>query len=139
MEEPLTEHLLSELLRSSDPACFAVERLADPPTLSAYLNELLNQKGLVRSKVVAAAGVNPTFGYQIFTGARRASRDVLLQLGFALGCDLRQMNRLLQAGGANGLYCKGRRDAIIIFGIDRGQSIAQVNESLYNLGEATIG
>ena len=37
-------------------------------SLAEYLQKLLEEKGLKRSDVVKAAGINETFGYQIFTG-----------------------------------------------------------------------
>ena len=88
--------------------------------------------------VVREAGINETFGYQIFTGARRASRDNLLKIAFAMGCTLREANRLLQAGGANELYCKNRRDAIVIFAISHGYTLQKTEEELYRFDEATI-
>ena len=117
MEEPLPEDLLAELLDAPDPRAFIKRREVGERSLAEYLDALLLEKGLKRSVVVREAGINETFGYQIFTGARRASRDNLLKLAFAMGCSLRETNRLLQAGGANELYCKNRRDAIVIFAI----------------------
>ncbi len=107
--------------------------------MAPYLNQLLEERGLRRAAVVRAAGLNETFGYQIFTGARRASRDNLLKIAFALGLTLRETNRLLQAGGANGLYCKNRRDAIVIFAITHGYTLQKTEEELYRFGEETIG
>ena len=43
-----------------------------------------------------------------------------------------------KAAGVSELYCKDRRDAIIIFCIDRGCSLQKVNEELYRFGERTI-
>ena len=96
------------------------------------------RKGCEACDVVREAGINETFGYQIFTGARRASRDNLLKIAFAMGCTLREANRLLQAGGANELYCKNRRDAIVIFAISHGYTLQKTEEELYRFGEATI-
>ena len=89
MNEPLTEELLGQLLSSSDPAQFADTHGINEPSLSQYLQQLLKEKGLVRVDVVHAAGLNETFGYQIFMGQRNASRDKLLQLAFALRCTLK--------------------------------------------------
>lgn len=139
MEEPLTEDMLVELLGAPDPARFIRKAEVGERDLSAYLNQLLEERGLKRAAVVREAGLNETFGYQIFTGARRASRDNLLKIAFALGCTLREANRLLQAGGANELYCKNRRDAIIIFAISHGYTLQKTEEELYRFGEATIG
>ena len=138
MDEPLTEELLRELLDSPDPARFADEHHINHPSLPIYLRNLLEEKGLSRPAVVKAAGLNPTFGYQIFMGDRKPSRDKLLQLIFAMGCTLTEANRVLRIGGLSELYCKNRRDAIIIFCIDRGLTLAETEEQLYEFGERTI-
>lgn len=139
MEEPLTEDMLAELLSAPDPRVFMKKAHVGERSLSAYLNELLEIKGLKRSAVVREAGINETFGYQIFTGARRASRDNLLKVAFAMRCSLRETNRLLKAGGVNELYCKNRRDAIIIFSLNNGSTLQQCEEDLYRFDEATLG
>ena len=138
MEEPLTEDLLRELLDSPDPAQFAVNHRLTERDVPSYLQRLLDERGLKRSQVVRDAGLNATHGYQIFTGQRGASRDKLLQLAFAMGLTLRETNRLLRAGGHNELYCKCRRDAIIIFCINHGKGLQEADEELYRFKEQTI-
>lgn len=137
--EPLTEELLAELLAAPDPAVFADAHDLAHRDLATYLNELLLAKGRRRVEVVRAAELNETFGYQIFKGQRGAGRDTVLRLAIALDCDLVETRRLLQAAGVNELYCKDRRDAIIIFCIDRGYSLRRVDDELYRLGERTLG
>lgn len=137
-DEPFTADLLQELLSSSDPVAFARRNRIGHRSLSSYLNDLLERKGLRRVDVVRAAGMNETHGYQVFQGTRGVTRDKALCLALALRCDLLETHRLLQAAGANDLYCKDRRDAIIIFCIDRGLSLQQVDEQLYRLGERTL-
>ncbi len=138
MNEPLTEELLEELLSSPDPAKFINNNNISTRSLSEYLQQLLKEKGLERVKVVREAGLNQTFGYQIFTGARNASRDKILQIAFAMKLSLKETDRLLQAGGVNELYCKNRRDAIIIFALQEGYSLQKADEELYRFGEETI-
>ena len=138
MKEPLTEDLLEELLSAPDPVKFAGKHRLHGRDLPAYLQQLLDEKGLVRPEVVRQAGINPTFGYQIFVGQRNPSRNKLLQLAFAMRCTLRETNRILQAGGHNELYCKDRRDAIIIFCITHGSSLQETDEQLYTFGEETV-
>ena len=128
MKEPLTEDLLDELLSASDPVKFA----------GKHRLHGRDGKGLVRPEVVRQAGLNPTFGYQIFVGQRKPSRNKLLQLAFAMSCTLRETNRILQAGGHNELYCKDRRDAIIIFCISHGETLQAADEQLYAFHEQTI-
>ena len=103
-----------------------------------YQKQLLQEKGLERSRVVRMADLNETFGYQIFTGARHPSRNKVLQIAFAMALALKETNRALTAAGVSVLNCKDRRDAIIIFCIDRGCSLQKVNEELYRFGEETV-
>lgn len=138
MGEPLTEELLDELLSTSSIDDYLEAHDPHSPSLAEYLRQLLAEKGLERSRVVRMANLNDTFGYQIFQGTRHPSRDKILQIAFAMALSLRETNRALTAGGASELYCKDRRDAIIIFCLDRGCSLQKVNEELYRFGEQTI-
>lgn len=138
MSEPLTDELLQELLSAPDPRAFTSAHDLVTPDLSEYLQLMLEKHEMKRVDVVHAANLNETFGYQIFTGSRRASRDKVLQIALAMGLSLQETGRLLQAAGANGLYCKNRRDAIIIFCISHGCSLQETNNELYRFGEETI-
>lgn len=138
MDERITEELLAELLASPSIEGFLGENAINEVTLSEYLQQLLDKKGLKRAEVIRKANLNATFGYQVFTGARGAGRDTILQLVFAMELTLREANRLLQAGGVNGLYCKNRRDGIIIFCIEHSYSLQETDEELYRFGEETI-
>ena len=139
MAERLTEELLDELIAAPSIDAFLDGRPASAPTLPDYLSQLLERKHLKRSQVVRMANLNATFGYQIFKGQRNPSRDKVLQIAFAMALTLRETNRLLKVAGANELYCKDRRDAIVIFSIDHSYSLQKVNEELYRFGEATLG
>ena len=58
MKEPLTNELLEELLSSPDPAKFASKNKITHRNLPDYLQQLLDEKGLSRPKVIAEAIVN---------------------------------------------------------------------------------
>ena len=78
----LTEEFLEELLEARNIDDY-VSMLQDSdltcaPSLAELLNQYLEQKNLMRSKVIAKAQINSTFGYQIFMGTRQASRDKIL-------------------------------------------------------------
>jgi len=138
VKEPLTEELLGELLESPDPVEFARKHRISHRTLPEYLQQLLDEKALKRSEVVRAAGLDATYGYQIFMGQRKPTRDKVLQVVFGLRCTLQEANRVLQAAGRNELYCKNRRDAIIIFCLDHGASLQETDDELFRFGEKTI-
>ena len=139
MEEPLTEELLNELLNSDSPEQFLEHNRTGTRVLADYLQELLDAHGLERVDVVHAAHLNDTYGYELFTGKKkRPSRNIVLQLAFAMNLSLRETDRLLQAAGASRLYCKNTRDAIIIFCLDRHATLNEVNDVLYARKEATL-
>ena len=138
MAEPLTEGLLDELLSAPNPEAYLDSHDFGERTLSEYLQRLLEEKHLERAQVVRMANLNEKFGYQIFKGERNPSRNKVLQIAFAMALSLRETNRALSAAGVNALNCKNRRDAIIIFCIDRGCSLQKVNEELYRFGEETV-
>lgn len=137
--EPLTEELLHELLDAPSPTAFTDRHGIEHRSLADYLNELLERRGLKRADVVRAAGLNETFGYQIFKGQRNPSRDKVLQIALAMELGIRETNRLLKAAGVNELYCKDRRDAIVLFCVDHGYSLQKTNEELYRFDEETLG
>lgn len=140
MQERLTEELLDELLSSPSPNDYLEKHASFNRDLAAYLQQLARERGMEHKDVVKAAQLDATYGYQLFTGQRtNPSRDKLLQLAFALQLGVRETDRLLQAGGASKLYCKNRRDAIVIFCLDRQATLAQTNETLYRMNETVLG
>ena len=66
-QKKLTEELLAELLDAPSIDGYVAGHDFPATTLSAYLQQLLDEKGLARSRVVRMADLNETFGYQIFT------------------------------------------------------------------------
>ena len=138
VKEPLTDELLGELLASPDPETFTRKNRITKRSLPHYLQQLLDEKGLKRTNVIHAAGLDATYGYQIFMGQRNPTRNKVLQITFGLRCSLQETNRALQAAGCNELYCKNRRDAIIIFCIDHGYALQETDDELFRFGEDTI-
>lgn len=138
MAQRLTEELLAELLEAPDIDAFLDSYQLGEPSLPDYLNALLAEKNLERAQVVRMANLNETFGYQIFKGDRHPTRNKVLQIAFAMALSLRETNRALVLADAGTLTPKCRRDAIVIFCIDRGCSLQKVNEELYRFGEETI-
>jgi hypothetical protein len=137
----LTEELLNELVSSSNLGDFLEEHdrdMTDRP-LSDYLQQLLSEKNLKQSRVVRMSGLTEHYGREIFSGKKcHPDRDKVLSIALAMALDRRETNRLLTAAGVSELYPKSRRDAIIIFCLDRGCSLQKVNEELYRFGEQTV-
>lgn len=137
-EERLTEELLERLLASATPEAYLGEKLTVDRTLSDYLHELLEKRGLKRADVVRASGINGTFVYDVFKGKSHLGRDNAIMFAFGLGCDLRETQRLLRLDGVSELWPKVRRDAVIIWCVEHGLTRAQADDELYRLGEKTL-
>lgn len=139
----VTDELLQLLLKSSSPEQYLsqlppVDSVADGPTLPDYLARLLVEKSLKRSQVIRDSGLNATFCYQVFQGTRNLGRDNAIMLAFGLRCDLHQTQRLLTRAGLAELWCRQRRDAIIIFCVEHGMTRAGCDDELWRLGEPTL-
>lgn len=136
--ERLTEELLERLLRENDIQSFLDEGNTIDRSLTDYLAERLARQNLRRIDVVRSSGLNPTVVYDIFSGKSRPGRDHAIALSLGLNCDLRQTQRLLRLAGVAELWCKQRRDAIIIWCVSNGYDREATDHELERLGEAPL-
>lgn len=137
-EEHLTEELLDRLLSSTRIEQYLDEEPVTTRTLTDYLFERMEAHGLKRADVVRATGINATVVYDVFSGKSRPGRDHAIMLAFGLQCTLRETQRLLRLAGVSELWCKQRRDAIIIWCIRNGFDRIATDDELYRLGEPTL-
>lgn len=134
----LTEELLKRLLASDGVESYLdEERIADRELVD-YLRTLLHEHGLKRAGVARTAGLNATVVYDIFAGKSRPGRDHAIMLAFGLECDLHETQRLLRFAGVSELWCRQRRDAIIIWCINQGFDRVATDDELYRLHEPTL-
>lgn len=139
----VTDELLEQLLASASPEQYlsglaSSDAVSSADPLPSYLAALLAEKGLTRAEVIRASGLNATYCYQVFQGDRHPGRDHALMLAFGLGCSLHETQRLLTRAGVAELWCRVRRDAIIIFCIDHGMTRVACDDELWRLGEPTL-
>lgn len=137
-DKHLTEDLLERLLKSDDVDSYLAQEQLEEYNLQNYLWQLLERQHMKRSALARESGINATVVYDIFTGKSRPGREHALMLAIGLNCDLRETQRLLRLAGANELWCKRRRDAIIIWCIDNGFDLNAVEDELRRLGEPTL-
>ncbi|MEY8437800.1 XRE family transcriptional regulator [Atopobiaceae bacterium 24-176] len=139
-------HTTENLMAALEDACSVdayLERLATsgkqaPRNLADYLNALLESRRLSRPAVIRDAGLNATFGYQVFQGTRRVSRNNALLLAFALSCSLTETQRLLALANVGRLAPQDPRDAVIIWCLERSMSRQEADEELFRLGMTTL-
>ena len=135
-----TDELMDELLKANSISEYLKEnsQYMVSEELSAYLNNIMAKKGLVKSDIIKKTEFSEVMGYQIFAGTRQPSRDSLVCICVAMSMSLEETQALLKIAGIAALYPKSKRDSIIIKGISENKTVAKINEELYNRGEKTL-
>ena len=141
METKTTEELNHEIKAATDIEDYLFENRENmlSRNLPLYLEELLAQKGLSRAQVVRDSLLDRAYAYQIFSGEKTPSRDKLLALAFGLTLTGEETQRMLKISCNRELYARDTRDALILFALERGKTILDVNESLYDHGFTVLG
>ena len=108
-------------------------------SVAEHLMALLAEKGITRADVVRGSLLDRAYVYQIFSGEKTPSRDKLIALAFGLGLTDEETQRMLKLSGNRELYAKDKRDALILFALQRGYSIWEANDMLYEHEQSILG
>ena len=102
-----------------------------PDSIPEILAYFLKEKGLSKSEVLDNSLIEKHYGYQIFSGTKRPSRDKVIMLCFGMHLNLREAQSLLKKCTYSELYPRNRRDAVVIFCLQHNCSIMETNDILY--------
>ena len=136
-----TMEIVKELQLSPDFQTFYQENkeyMVDK-SLAQLLEQLLQETGLSKAKAIKNAEMSEVYGYHIFAGTRIPERGKVLALAIGMGLKLEQVQNLLKAAGYSALYVKRPFDSVVLYGIFKKMSVAQINELLYDYGMETLG
>lgn len=131
-----TADLMESLTQSHDLQLFMDENESDfqREDIAAYLQALLKEKHLKKSRVIQDAMLNEVYGYQIFSGVKTPRRDKMLCLALAMGLTLEETQKMLRACGFSPLYVRHCRDCVLIHCILEKKSVMEVNAILDEMG-----
>lgn len=131
-----TAELLNEIEKSRDIYSFLNERSSELLQESAgeYLNKKLSEKGLSVADVIRGSE-HGDYIYKVFSGTRRASRDILISIGFGMSMNVDELQMLLRLAGTSRLDPRSRRDAVTLHVLMKKRDINYLNELLYDIGE----
>ena len=107
-------------------------------TFTEYLKDLIQSHNLTRSEVIDGANIQKNYGYQIFDGSKKPSRNKVLALCFSMTLSVDESNRLLKLSDNGILYPKIQRDSIIIFALEKKQTLINANILLNEMNEDII-
>ena len=121
MNEKNTDTLQQELMSTNNLDRFLTENDAsfrDVP-LQEAIQCIFDEKGMSKAQLAKQSGISEVYLHKLFSGRRFPSRSRLLCLCFGLGATVDEAQSLLQQARHAPLYSRDRRDAIIIFALDR--------------------
>jgi len=136
MNEKSTTCLQDELRKAEKLEQFEEQNQVElqVESVAEYLNELLIKYDGKKTEITKRAGLDEGYMYQIFNGRRNAKRDKLLQLAFGFPLTVEETQRLLRLGGYGELYVRRKRDAYLMFALEKGYDVQQTNMLLYEKG-----
>lgn len=138
----VTTNTLQNILVHAGDYKKAVERNEDAfvkQTVSEHLNLLCGKYHVQAGAVIRKAGIERTYGCQIFNGTRNPSRDKLVQIAFGFGLSLEDTQELLKKSGKSALYSRIKRDAAFIFGLSHQIGFDEIQELLFSVGLPLLG
>ena len=140
MIEKKTDDLMVDLSSDQNLDRYLKENSEELITLGIgeYLNQLIKSRGLKKTQVLKDAEMNEIYGYQIFAGSRKPSRDKLICLCVGMGLTLEELDQALKYAGELPLYPRSPRDSVLIAGVLRGDCVMKLNQALYDYGFDTL-
>ena len=143
MEEKTTTMLMKEITTTSEIDLFLKKNdkhMNAPSNIAEYLNDIINKKGLKKSKIITDSGLNKTYFYEILSGkkGRDFKQNTVLAIAIAMKMSLEETQRLLKLCKAGELYPKIRRDNIIIWGITQKKDLIDIDLKLIDEKEEPI-
>lgn len=138
--EKSTKELLHELQKAEDIFAFTKENEEEMESLSLteLLEQFLKKYEKQKKEVIRDAGMDTTYGYQIFDGRKKPRRDKLLQLAFGFPLTVEEANRMFRAAGVSDLYVRCKRDTICMYCLQQKMTVDECNALLYQAGEETL-
>ncbi|MCM1263553.1 MAG: helix-turn-helix domain-containing protein [Butyrivibrio sp.] len=141
MDSKSTEELRHEIKAASDIEDYLQSNKdsLNICTLPEYLNIMLSQKGITKADVVRDSLMTRSYVYQIFSGEKTPFRDNLIAIAFGLHLSEDETQKMLKISKNRELYARDGRDAIILFALQRNQSVYEVNDLLFDHGFKVLG
>lgn len=109
------------------------------PSFPAFLAQLCAERKTTREQVIQHAGIERSYGHQLFNGIRRPSRDKALQLAFGFSLDSEQTQALLRSAEVGQLTPRTKRDAVILYGLMHQLSLKDTQKLLTHYSLRPIG
>lgn len=136
-----TSTLLRRLFKAPNLETFMKKNMQEVtmPLFSEYIIALSKKQGEVPERIINRAGIERSFGHQLFKGSKNPSRDTVIQLAFGFQMNVDDTQYLLQIAQKSILYPKFDRDAAILYCINKGLSFIETQNVLHGIGATVLG
>lgn len=140
MKGKTTGELLEELMEPGSFSSYLSRNREQMlhPNVGRELDKLCRGQKLSKAAVARRSGVSEVYLHQVLAGKRSPSRDRLLCLCIGLSAGVEEIQKLLRQAGFAPLDPRITRDALILYGLSRGQSLPQINGALLVQGEKAL-
>ena len=130
-----TASLMKKLFKSNDIKEFIEqnEDILKMPVFHEYIQNKCKEINEIPEKIILKSGLDRVYGHQIFQGIRKPSRDKVIQLAFGFELNVDETQELLKIACKNLLHPKIKRDAAIIFCLERKKGFIETQMMLDEL------
>ena len=108
-------------------------------SIGEYIAAEIDRRGITKTKVIKASGINKRFFFDILSGKKNPSRRYIIRLFLAMQLNLNDIQWYLRATDYPQLYARNKRDAVIIYCINHKLSVDECNRMLNNVGLENLG
>ena len=98
------------------------------------LAALIKAHKVKKADLFLNANIHENYGYQILSGKRYPSREVLLSIFLSLHLSVDEANLFLKTHGFSPLYVRRKFDAAVAYSLMHGWSVMKCNELLHDNG-----
>ena len=136
-----TSALLQRLFKTASIARFIrhFDRQMEYVSFDTYITDLCVSKNVKPEHIIIKSGIERTYGHQLFNGRCKPSRDKVIQLAFGFKASYYEAQEILKAARKSLLHPKIKRDAVIIYALNRGLDASYVQTTLHELGLPVLG
>ena len=129
--QTITQKLLDGLKNAEDIKTFLDlhEHEFLSQTLTDYLNELMTDKNITVAGISRNSGIGE-YVYKIFSGERRATRDVLISVAFGMELSIEETQLLLRIAKFAVLDSREKRDSVIIYAFTHKMTVFECDDLL---------
>lgn len=140
-EKKLTTSQLLSFIKKSGPFSEVTNIWQDEmetPVFCHYLYETMEKHKLTAKDIIQRSGIERSYFYHLLSGFKTPGRNIVLRICLCMEATLTETSQLLRLAGHGSLYPKVRRDAAIIFAIEKKYTMQQANELLLSLQETPL-